>query len=135
MANFDNFKEKAIEAVGTFADASAELCRAASEKTKLLAKIAKLNAEIAHEKGNVRRLYTEIGSIYYKKHKSDPEEDLAQDCAEVSAAIGRIVAKKKEIVALKTASDVVDAEVESAENASEEQRDDASADPPEEEKE
>lgn len=101
MANFEDFKQKAKDTVETIADKSAELYKIAEEKTKLFAKMTKLGAEITVDKGNVRKLYREIGKKYYELHKLSPEEPLAQACAEVTITLDRIAAKQKEFDELK----------------------------------
>ena len=64
MAGFDELKQKAKDAAEAFADKSVEIARAAGEKTRTIAKSAKLNAEISKEKSNLKRYYAELGSIY-----------------------------------------------------------------------
>lgn len=108
MANFDEFKQKAKDTMETIADRSVELYKIAEEKTKIFAKITKLGAEIALEKGAVRKLYREIGKKYYELHKSAPEEALTQTCAEVTSSLDLIAAKEKEIDELKTSYDLGD---------------------------
>jgi uncharacterized small protein (DUF1192 family) len=115
MANFDELKEKAKATIGAIADVSVELYKVAGEKAKVLARITKLSAEIARERGGVRRLYGEIGSKYYKSHKDAPERELEQPVAEVTAALERIADKQKEIDILKSAGNISDAEYEAAE--------------------
>jgi hypothetical protein len=106
MANFDDFKQKAKDTMETIADRSVEFYKIAEEKTKIFAKITKLGAEIALEKGNVRKLYREIGSKYYELHKASPEDALAQTCTEVTGALENIAAKQKEIEELKNSYDL-----------------------------
>lgn len=106
MSNFDELKQKAKDTMETIADKSVELYKIAEEKTKIIAKITKLSTEIALEKGNVRKLYREIGKRYYELHNASPEEELAQTCAEVKNALECIVAKQKEVGELKNALDL-----------------------------
>ena len=101
MSNFEDFKQKAKDTMDTIADRSVELYKIAEEKTKLLARITKLGAELTLEKGNVRKLYREIGKRYYELHKSSPEETLAQACAEVTVSLDCIAVKQKQIDDLK----------------------------------
>ncbi|MCL2126152.1 MAG: hypothetical protein FWH33_09235 [Oscillospiraceae bacterium] len=102
MANYDDLKKKAKDALGTIADVSVEAYKLAEEKARILAKRAKLNTEITREKGLVRRLKSEIGNKYYELHKDDAEEAFATDCASITDALARIDAKKREIEELKT---------------------------------
>ncbi len=99
--NFEDFKKKAKVTMATIADKSVELYKAAEEKTRLLAQKARLKTEVALERGNIRRLYREIGEIYYEIHKDAPEEALAQDCAEVTASYEVIADKLEQIEQLR----------------------------------
>ena len=101
MANYDDIKKKAKEALETIADVSVEAYKIAEEKAKVLAKRAKLNAEITHEKSVIRRLKLEIGGIYYDLHKDDPEEALKQNCDAITASLDSIAAKRMELEDLK----------------------------------
>ena len=101
MANFDELKQKAKDTMETIADKSVELYKIAEEKAKLLAKIARLSAEVALEKGDLRKHYRELGQLYYELHLAAPEESLAQSCAEITASLEFIAAKQKEIDDLK----------------------------------
>lgn len=106
MANFDELKQKAIDTVEIIADKTVEIYKIAEEKTKLFAKVTKLSADIALEKGDLRKHYRELGKMYYDLHKHAPEEAFAQLCDEVTASLDTIAAKQKEIDALKGWVDV-----------------------------
>ena len=112
MANMDDLKKKAKDALDTIADVSAEAYKMAEEKAKVVAKWTKLNAEIAREKAHVRRLEGEIGKKYYELHKDDAEDDLKFGCEGITAALDLIAANKSELEEMKTRGDVEDAEVE-----------------------
>ena len=112
MANFDDLKQKAKETLDVLADVSAEFYKKAEEKTKAVARTTKLSTEIAREKGNLRKLYAEIGTMYYDLHKDDPEEAMAQSCHEVQYTIERILQKQQEIQGLKKDCDICDADIE-----------------------
>ena len=119
MANYDEIKKKAKEALETIADVSVEAYKIAEEKAKVLARRAKLNAEITHEKSVIRRLKLDIGGLYYDLHKDDPEDALKQSCESITASLDSIAAKRAELEDLKRGSqgdsDVEDAETEEAE--------------------
>ena len=104
MPNYEDLKKKAKDAIDTIADISAEAYKVAEEKARILARRAKLNAEITREKSIVRRLKAEIGATYYDLHKDAPEEALKQNCEDVTASLERIDAKRKEIEELKAAA-------------------------------
>jgi hypothetical protein len=104
MTNFDDIKQKAKETAGVIADATVELYKIAEEKTKILAKTAKLQAENSVDRNAIKKLYTEIGKLYYDKYRDDTKPELDQDCAEITAAFERIALRLKEIELIKKAA-------------------------------
>ena len=124
MANYDDFKKKAKDAIDTIADVSVEAFRIAEEKARVLAKRAKLSAGITHEKAVVRRLKMEIGHTYYKLFKDSPAEDFKQYCEDITSAFERIAAKQRELEELKNCS-TCDAGDEEYEDLQEEDSDDS----------
>ena len=102
MANYEELKKKAKDALETIADVSAEAYKIAEEKAKVLAKKAKLNAEITREKALIRRLNSNIGSKYYELHKDDPEIAFKDECESITDSLARIGAKKRELEDLKS---------------------------------
>ena len=108
MANYDDLKKKAKDAIGTIADVSVEAYKLAEEKARILAKRAKLNADITREKATIRRLKGDIGGKYYELHKGDPEEALKGDCDSISESLASIAAKKRELEELKTSAATCD---------------------------
>jgi len=112
MAIYDDFKKKAKDTFETIADISVETYKIAEERTRVLAKRARLNAEITREKALIRRLKGEIGGQYYDMHKDDPEEELKKACEDITASIARIGSHKKEIEELKKSVASYDAETE-----------------------
>ncbi len=101
MAHFEELKQIAKDTAETIADKSSELYKMAEEKTKLLAKIAKLSADITLEKGAVRKLYRELGQLYYEQYKNVPKPDFTQICQEITMSLEVISEKQKEINALR----------------------------------
>ena len=101
MANYDDLKKKAKDALDTIADASVDAYKVAEEKARILAKKTKLRAGIVNEKATVRRLSVELGTSYYKKYKDDASAEFKQLCDEISCAHDRIAAKEDEIAELK----------------------------------
>ena len=97
MANFDDFKKKAKDAVGAITDVSVEAYKLAEEKAKAVAKKARLNSEISREKSMIRRLHTEMGRVYYELYKDNPEEVFVQNCTEIASAIERIAERQREL--------------------------------------
>ena len=105
MSNFEEFKQKAWDTVGTIADRSVELYKVAEEKARLLAKITKLSTEITFEKGDLRKHYRELGKLYYDLHKDAPETELTQSCMEIASSLEVIASKQREVDALRGFAD------------------------------
>lgn len=101
MANFDDIKKTAAETAGAVADKSIVFARMVADKTKCVARIAVLRADISSEKELLRRDFKELGKAYYEAHKDDPEPALEQLCTDVSVTTERIAAKRREIEELK----------------------------------
>ena len=118
MANYEDLKKKAKDALETIADVSSEAYKIAEEKARILAKRAKLNTEITREKALIRRLKTNIGEKYYELHKNAPEEELKKACEDITDSIARIGAHKRDIAELKKSAtnygDVPEAETSEA---------------------
>lgn len=102
MAHLDDFKQIARDTMDTITDRSLELYKIAEEKTKILAKTAKLSAEITLEKGALRKLYRELGELYYVQSKDQPPEGAEQLFAEIAASLEKIAAKQQDVADLKT---------------------------------
>ena len=108
MVSYEDLKKRAKDTIDTITDISVETYKIAEERTRMLAKRAKLNAEITREKALIRRLKGEIGGKYYELHKDSPEEELKKACEDITDSIARIGMKKKEIEDLKKSSDIYD---------------------------
>jgi len=124
MANYDDFRKIAKEAIDTIADVSVEAYKLAEEKARVFAKKTKLNAGIANERALVRRLKIEIGGTYYKLHKDAPEEALKLLCEDVTSALDRIAAKQRELEELKNVSAFEEDEAEDCVCTEEEEKTD-----------
>jgi len=119
MANYDEIKKKAKDALETIADVSVEAYKIAEEKAKVFAKRAKLNAEITREKTQIRRLKFDLGGMYYDLHKDDSEEALRECCETISASLDSIATKRAELEDLKRGAQCCD-EAEDFEAAAQE---------------
>ena len=103
MSNFDEFKQRTEETAEHIAAKSIELARSAAEKTKLIGRISKLNADIITEKETLRRAYIDLGKKYYKYFRDDPEEILDEDCRKIASSIAVITECRSEIEDCKAA--------------------------------
>ena len=101
MANYDDFKKRAKDALDSFADASVDAYKVAEEKARILARKTKLRAGIVNDKATIRRVSVELGTAYYRKYKDDAKSEFRQLCEEITGAHERIAIKEEEIAALK----------------------------------
>ncbi len=88
--------KNAGKAAGNAAAGLARLARSAAQNTKRLARIAQLDLSIADEKKTVKRLYTEIGSLYYEAHRDDPEGFFVQLFQQLDASMEALEAMENE---------------------------------------
>lgn len=102
MLTFDELKDKVLATAGTVADKSIEVAKFAGDKAKIVAKITRLNAELAGEKETLRRTYQEMGKRYYELHRTAPEENMAQAVADAEHSLEKIEAKRQQISDLRT---------------------------------
>ena len=101
MAKFEDFKKTAAETAGSVADKSMNFARKVADKTKCVARIASLRADIAGDNELMRKTYKELGKAYFEAHKDAPEEIFAQMCTDLTLAEERIAAAYAEIDSLK----------------------------------
>ena len=103
MANFDEIKQKTEETAEHIAAKSIELAKSAAEKTKLVARISKLNADVISEKDALRRAYLDLGKLYYEKFKDEPDETVAENCRRIASSLAVISQCREEIDQCKAA--------------------------------
>ncbi len=97
MSKFENLKDKALAALGTIIDKSSDIYENAEEKAKYLAKTTKLKAEIAKDNSDLKKLYADLGSLYYCINKDNPDEALSQLCGEIKVLLDKIELKQREL--------------------------------------
>ncbi|MBQ8975303.1 MAG: hypothetical protein IJ072_06240 [Oscillospiraceae bacterium] len=117
MINFDEIKQRAVDAVTVIADKAGEVYSKAEVKTKELAKTTQLNAEVVREKNNIKKLTAELGSLYYQLYKDNPADEMAQLCAEITASNENIAELQKRINEIKAANEDIEVEIISDEDA------------------
>ena len=89
-----------------------------ASRAKSYGRIAKLALELNGENEELKRVYTEIGRLYYEQAKDAPEGFFAPLFAQAEEICGRITAKEDEINSLKadvaaaTGCDEADIDVE-----------------------
>ena len=103
MANFDEIRQRTGETAEHIAAKSIELAKTAAEKTKLVARISKLNADVISEKDALRRAYSDLGKLYYKTFKDAPDETMADECRRIASSLAVIAQCRDEIEQCKAA--------------------------------
>ena len=106
--DFSNLKNKLLNTLGQATDGAKDLAGKAGEgaknvanKAKDMGRVAKLNMEIAGEKETMKKVFAEIGRMYYEAHKDAPDAQFAQLCSEAALAEKNIADKEAEISVLK----------------------------------
>jgi len=91
-----------------------DLYEQGTTRAKSYGRIAKLTLEVNSEGENLKRVYTEIGKLYFEQAKDAPEGYFAPLFAQAEEISASIAAKGAEIDALKAAmaSEEADVEVE-----------------------
>ncbi len=102
MANFEEFKQKAADAAEVIAGKTVELAVKAADKTKVFARITKLTAENTADKERSKKVFEELGRLYYDAKKDCPDDFLAQSVAEQATILSRIADRNAEIAQLKS---------------------------------
>lgn len=96
MANTDDLKRKAKNALGALADVSREAYKLAGDTAYVLKQKAKIKAEVSREKAEIRHLYSELGKLYYKTNKDKPEAAFKELCKDITSSYELISEKKRE---------------------------------------
>ena len=81
-------------------------------KAKSYGRIAKLTLELNSENESLKRIYTEIGKLYYEQAKEDPQGYFAPLFAQAGEISAAIAAKNEEISALKASMEAEPCDVE-----------------------
>ena len=106
MINFDELKQKAIDAVTVLTGKASDVKDKAEAKAKEVAKTTQLNAEIIREKGNIKKLTAELGAMYYQLHKSEAPDDLKQLIDEIAGAEANIADLQAQLDEMKADDDI-----------------------------
>lgn len=99
--DFSEIRDRMMGTLDNVADKARDFASVATDKAKQAARIAKLSTEISSERDNMRKVYVEIGKLYYANHKDDEEGLFAQLCEEVTLAKESIAVREAEIAELK----------------------------------
>ena len=93
-------------------DTVRDLYEQGANKAKSYGRIAKLTLEVNSEGENLKRVYTEIGKLYFEQAKDAPEGYFAPLFAQAAEISASIAAKGAEIDELKAAMDACSDDVE-----------------------
>ena len=85
--------DKGSRFTGNLARGARNTASASIRNARRLGRLAKVNMDLKSEKDNLRRLYTDVGELYYESHRDDPEGFFVQLFQQIDAsltAIGRL---------------------------------------------
>ncbi|NCB50513.1 MAG: hypothetical protein EOM17_14920 [Synergistales bacterium] len=102
MADYDNFKESLKSTFSGVAGMAKNLVSNAGDKAKALSRIAKLSIDVNAEKENKKKVYTEIGKLYFETNKETPGDFFIQLFDEINLADEQISAMEAELAELKS---------------------------------
>ena len=102
MDFLDNLKDKAKD-----------LAQSGVSMSKQIGEIAKLNLNNMAEEDTIKKAYIEIGKLYYAERGMAPEAAYIALCQKITAAKVNIEENKSRIEAIKTESNITDAEITS----------------------
>lgn len=112
MADINEIKGAVLNTLGTVAGKTRVIADKAKDKAKDVARMAKLNTELASEKAAIEKAYTEIGKLYYETRKDSPDGFFVQLCDEITLAKENIDKLNRELTNLKAGVGKDDIEVE-----------------------
>lgn len=88
-----------------------DLVQAGVSKSKQLGELAKLNLSVAQEEDTIRKVYSEVGKLYYAEKGMAPDPEFAALCEKITASKVNIEELKARIEALKAAGAAEEADV------------------------
>ena len=92
---------------GSIKEKMGNLAQAGVAQGKKVASIAKLKADNMAQQDAIRKAYFAIGKAYYAKMQGQPDEEFAELCGKVDAAMAAIAANNAALKDLKAAAEVV----------------------------
>lgn len=72
-----------------------------TERTKAYGRMAKLSMDVNREREELRKIYTEIGKLYYEQKQNSAEGFFAPLFAQAGETAGRIISLEDELHALR----------------------------------
>jgi len=89
-----------------------EIYEQGTTRAKSYGRIAKLTLELTSDNEELKRIYTEIGKLYYEQAKDSPEGYFAPLFAQAEDLNAVVAAKEAEISELKAAMSADDADID-----------------------
>lgn len=81
---------------------------AAADKTKEMAKVAKLNNDISKCEKQIRNLYEEIGKMVFEKEKFNENSEVYSKCVAIISEQQKIIELEKKIEEVKADDDALE---------------------------
>lgn len=106
----NNIVGKVKEAANT--GAVRDIYEQGASRAKSYGRIAKLSLEVNGESEELKRIYTEIGKLYFEQAKDAPEGFFAPLFAQAEEIIQRIQVKEAEIEAMKAEFEAANTEAD-----------------------
>lgn len=75
----------------------ADKSREAAKKAKDLAEVLQLKAQINAEKGKNKELYAAIGTVYFKKHRNDENDEYRMFFSEIEKTLAHIAELEEKV--------------------------------------
>lgn len=91
------FKEKIKDFAGNALIKGGKLKDSASVKAKELSAKAKLKTDLLKYNSELKKLYTDLGSLYYCLNKETPQAELKQTCEGISGLLAKIAKAEEDL--------------------------------------
>jgi hypothetical protein len=105
MADYKEFLGSLVNRAKSAVESSGikEVYQQGADRTKSYAKIARLSLDVNNRADELRKVYTEIGKLYFEQRRDKPEGFFAPLFAQAETLLAEIASKDAEITATKDA--------------------------------
>ena len=108
-----------MDFINDLQERATDLAQSVVATSKRLAEIAKLKASNMAEEDTIRKVYVELGKLYYAEHGTTPDGAYAAACEKITAARAAIETNNDRIAELKATAEaegeIIDVTPEAAE--------------------
>ena len=103
MADYKEILGSLVNRARSAMDSSgvAEVYQKGANRAKVYSRIARLTLDLNGQAEELRKVYTEIGKLYFEQARENPEGFFAPLFAQAGTLLGELEAKEKELAALK----------------------------------